>query len=75
MGKVQIPGTSIVYDNPAQVDQSNIVFPPGTTNCATPGIVAGAPYFHPCFCDGIPKPGTFDPTPPKANPVVFRNPA
>jgi hypothetical protein len=72
MGQINIPGTSIQYSNPKSLDASApdpktgqpwVQWPaPGTTRwggCLTyPG-------------PSTPQPGTYDATPPTANPVLF----
>jgi hypothetical protein len=72
MGKLNIGG--IAYDNPLQVEQQSLVFPPGCTNNPDPDAVAGK-VWKPNFAMSFPKPGSFDTNPPTANSVVFRNPA
>jgi hypothetical protein len=73
MGNFQIPNTSVVYSNPKQVNQNTLTFPPGTVTPGYPpnvnGTLAGVvwvqngPTAHP-------QPGSFDPTLPKANPIL-----
>ena len=44
MGHINIPNTSVVYDNPIQVDQSTLVFPPGTGPTFAGAVTAGTPW-------------------------------
>jgi hypothetical protein len=74
MGQTTIPGTSVQYSNPQQVDQNSLVFPPGTGQGTTTNAVAGH-IWEQNFAMAIPQPGSFDATKPQANPIIFRNPA
>jgi hypothetical protein len=68
MSQIKIPNTSVLFDNPQQVDQASLNWQPGLTLTATtdPSWVGiGYGYM------AIPKPGSFDATPPEANPVLF----
>ncbi|SRR6266436_978552 len=83
MGQLQIPGTSVQYSNPKQMDQSANLDPttgkpwvngtdiyPYTGSFS--GVVFSPGHFGQTMTNGgSPQPGTFDPTPPKANPVLF----
>ncbi len=84
MGQFQIPGTSVTYSNPKQVDQNTLVFSSGSPypilNGAAGGwvpVVAGSPWqpnlvpANPGLALAIPQPGTFDASPPTAPPVQF----
>lgn len=75
MGQLTIPGTTIQYNNPQQVNRGTVLFPPGGSNFVTPGVAAGATWFNQSGCDGIPQPGSFDATKPQAPSIIFRNPA
>jgi hypothetical protein len=74
MGHINIPNSSVVYDNPNQADQSTLVFPPCTVTPGYPpnvsGTLAGAIWMQ-NGPTAFPQPGTFDPTPPIASPVLF----
>lgn len=67
MGQFQVPGTSVQYSNPKQVDQSTLVNP------LLPNKV-WAPLNPDQGCGTPPQPGSFDATPPKAPKIIFRNP-
>jgi len=66
MGQLRIPGTSILYSNPAQVDQSTLNWQPGLTPTSQPTPQGTGYGFM-----AIPKPGSFDANTPEANPVLF----
>ena len=87
MGQLQIPGTSIQYSNPKQVDQTtnispltgkvwkpsgtdsfNFTYPNGVTGIGIGGVSTGSQGTG--INSGDPQPGTFDATPPKANPIL-----
>ena len=87
MGQLQIPGTTIQYSNPKQIDQTtnidpltgkvwkpsgtdtfNFPYPNGVTGIGIGGVSTGSQGTG--INLGDPQPGTFDPTPPKANPVI-----
>jgi hypothetical protein len=70
VGEFTISGTSIRYSNPNQVDQKTVVFPAGVTNRPDPAVVAGNVWI-PNFAQACPQPGTYEATPPQANPVLF----
>ncbi|SRR5260370_26882261 len=76
MGRIILPGSSVVYDNPKQVDQSTLIDPQtgktwtiqpidplGRTSIRGQALTTPGPF--------SPQPGSFDPTPPQANPVVI----
>jgi hypothetical protein len=73
MSKLQIPGTTIQYDNPSQLNAAAIdpktgapwvqwPIAPGTTSWGGRLMYPGP---------ATPQPGTYDATPPQANPVLF----
>jgi hypothetical protein len=74
MGQLNIPGTSIQYSNPKQVDQNTLVFPNGMVTPGYPpnvgGTLAGVTWTQ-NGPTSFPQPGTFDAAPPQANPVLF----
>jgi hypothetical protein len=90
MGRINVPNSSVVFDNPKQVDQNTLVFSAGSSypvlnnlNGASAGwvpVVAGLPW-QPNLVDSyrgqfaIPQPNSFDPTPPSAPPVAVNKPA
>ena len=74
MGHIQVPGTSVVYDDPRQVDQSTLI------DSQTGKIWGIQPLGGGTLSNGValafpapwsPQPGSFDATPPQANPVLF----
>jgi hypothetical protein len=68
MAQLTIPGTTIVFSNPQQVDQTTLNWQPGLTLTATtdPSWVGiGYGYM------AVPKPNSTDPSPATANPVLF----
>jgi len=67
MAQLTIPGTTIVFSNPQQVDQKTLNWQPGLTLTAEilPGVGIGYGYM------AIPKPNSTDPSPATANPVLF----
>jgi hypothetical protein len=85
MTKIIIPNTSVVVDNPRAVDQSTVIDPKtGRTWQAAPvGYRPGdpiSPQALALFNQGrgiqwatpdTPQPGSYDPTPAEANPVLF----
>ena len=72
MGQINIPGTSIQFVNPKQVDQKTLVFPAGMTTPGYPsnvnGTLAGVTWVQ-NGPTAFPQPGTFDGNAPTANPV------
>ena len=74
MGQINIPGTSITYSNPKQIDQKTLVFPVGMTTPGYPpnvnGTLAGVTWVQ-NGPTALPQPGSYDPTPVVANPVLF----
>jgi hypothetical protein len=90
MGHINIPNSSVVYDNPRQIDQSTNLdpttaapwstgnqpytvtvppSPPATFGVAGRVISPGTQVL--AYALGSPQPGTFDASPPVANPVLF----
>jgi hypothetical protein len=73
MGRLNVPNSSVIYDNPKQQDQSTLTFPPGFVTPAYPpninGTLAGQ-VWQPNGPTTFPQPGTFDTTPPQANPIA-----
>ena len=88
MGQLQIPGTTIRYSNPKQVDQTSNL-DPTTGQTWAPGnqpYTFTVPSTPPTFKVGSvpltlgtqattstgsnPQPGSYDPTPPQANPIA-----
>jgi hypothetical protein len=88
MGQLNIPGTSIQYSNPKQIDQTtnidpatgkvwkasgtdsfNFTYPNGVTGIEIGGVSTGDQGVG--LNLGDPQPGTYDATPPTANPVLF----
>jgi len=73
MGHINIPNSSVVYDNPKQVDQNTIVFPAGMVTPGYPhnvnGTLAGVTWVQ-NGPTALPQPGTYE-APPQANPVLF----
>ena len=68
MGKLNVAG--ITYDNPKQIAQDSLVFPPGCVNNPDRDVVAGN-VWKPNFAMSFPKPDSFDATQPTALPVLF----
>jgi hypothetical protein len=88
MGKINIPGTSIQFVNPKQIDQTTNIdpltgkvwktsgadtftftYPNGVTGIGINGVSTRNQGVGTNL--GSPQPGTFDPTAPTANPVIF----
>ena len=67
MGNLNIPGTSIKYSNPEQIDQTTLSWQAGLTLTSQPTPQGGTGYGW----MAIPKPGSFDATVPIAAPVLF----
>jgi hypothetical protein len=73
MSKLQIPGTTIQYDNPNQLNAAAIDPKTGTTWVPWP-VASGTTSWGGCQMypgPTTPQPGTYDATLPKANPVLF----
>src|SRR5712675_1903927 len=76
MGQLTIPGTSIQYSNPKQIDQTTNIDPiTGNVWKSSPfpasGTIGNKPNGTQLMGTGGPQPGSFDLTPPTANPVLF----
>ncbi len=86
MGTVSIPNTSVQYNNPQQVPHSQVLFQTGSVDENNPNQIAGQQWapnlstvkspipgasYYGWGTESYPKPGSFDATPPQANPVVF----
>jgi hypothetical protein len=76
MGQLQIPGTSIQYSNPKQIDQTTLIDP--QTNAVwqpngfpAVGTIGNKPNGTQLMGTGGPQPNSYDATPPTANPVLF----
>jgi hypothetical protein len=87
MSQFTIPGTSVTYSNPKQVDQNTLVFSSGSPYPILNGaagswvpVVAGSPWqpnlvpANPGLALAIPQPGTFDASPPNAPPIAVNTP-
>ena len=77
MGQVQIPGTSVTYNNPNQLNASAIDLKTGAPWVQAPvpasGTIGNIPNGTQLMFSGpsTPQPGSYDATPPTANPVLF----
>jgi hypothetical protein len=77
MGQLQIPGTSVVYSNPKQVDQTTLTFSAGFVTPGYPpnvnGTLAGQ-VWQPNGPTSTPQPGSFDAGTPNVPQPKFNNP-
>src|SRR5882762_8983365 len=76
MGQLAIPGTSIQYSNPKQIDQATNIDPLTgqvwkTSPFPASGTIGNKLNGTQLMGTGGPQPGSFDLTPPTANAVLF----
>jgi len=77
MGQVQVPGTSVQYSNPKQLNASAIDPKTGAAWVQWP-VVSGTTNWGGCLTypgPSTPQPGSYDATPPTAPPVAMNKPA
>jgi hypothetical protein len=73
MGKITIPGTSVTYENPMQLNASSIDPKTGAPWVPWP-VASGTTSWGGCLVYPAPynpQPGTFEISPPHANKVLF----
>jgi hypothetical protein len=77
MGRLNVPNSSVIYDNPKQQDQSTLTFPSGFVSPGYPPNVGGSlagQVWQPNGPTSTPQPGSFDASTSNVPQPKFNNP-